>query len=228
MQDVCTGSRADFHSYSAPIASMQFQALRRPAPSFTGKLRAWHNASHRWLRCYARLYPCSAPTKTPRRRLCSPVRLTTLKFHRLSCAISTRLGQHRAGSEQRRCSAGTEKALRASWIAPPNRGSLNSAHIHGTHVPGGGAVHSIKSAHSVAAQDRSLWAVSNISYCKKTDLFAIGPTRSQSQTSNLKCLNARLSRLARRKKQRPIDGREPRHPEATFMMKSRAWFGDPE
>ena len=28
-----------------------------------------------------------------------------------------------------------------------NRGSLNSAHIHGTHVPGGGAVHSIKSCH---------------------------------------------------------------------------------
>src|SRR6476620_9567656 len=28
--------------------------------------------------------------------------------------------------------------------APPNRGSFNSAHIFGTHVPGGGAVHSIK------------------------------------------------------------------------------------
>jgi hypothetical protein len=27
--------------------------------------------------------------------------------------------------------------------APPNRGSFNSAHIFGTHVPGGGAVHSI-------------------------------------------------------------------------------------
>jgi hypothetical protein len=38
---------------------------------------------------------------------------------------------------------------RLSWpfasVAPPNRGSLNSAHIHGTHAPGGGAVHSIKS-----------------------------------------------------------------------------------
>jgi hypothetical protein len=29
--------------------------------------------------------------------------------------------------------------------APPNRGSFNSAHIFGTHVPGGGAVHSIMS-----------------------------------------------------------------------------------
>src|SRR6476620_7291036 len=29
--------------------------------------------------------------------------------------------------------------------APPNRGSFNSAHIFGTHVPGGGAVHSINS-----------------------------------------------------------------------------------
>jgi hypothetical protein len=29
--------------------------------------------------------------------------------------------------------------------APPNRGSFNSAHIFGTHVPGGGAVHSIRS-----------------------------------------------------------------------------------
>jgi hypothetical protein len=29
--------------------------------------------------------------------------------------------------------------------APPNRGSFNSAHIFGTYVPGGGAVHSIKS-----------------------------------------------------------------------------------
>jgi hypothetical protein len=28
-------------------------------------------------------------------------------------------------------------------VAPPNRGSLNSAHIFGTLVPGGGAVHSI-------------------------------------------------------------------------------------
>ena len=28
-------------------------------------------------------------------------------------------------------------------LAPPNRGGLNSAHIHGTPVPGGGAVHSI-------------------------------------------------------------------------------------
>src|SRR4249919_2338798 len=27
--------------------------------------------------------------------------------------------------------------------APPNRGSFNSAHIFGTYVPGGGAVHSI-------------------------------------------------------------------------------------
>src|SRR6476660_1768173 len=27
--------------------------------------------------------------------------------------------------------------------APPNRGSFNSTHIFGTHVPGGGAVHSI-------------------------------------------------------------------------------------
>ena len=27
-------------------------------------------------------------------------------------------------------------------LAPPNRGSLSSTHIHGTHVPGGGAVHS--------------------------------------------------------------------------------------
>ena len=32
-------------------------------------------------------------------------------------------------------------------MAPPNRGSLISTHIHGTHVPGGGAVHSIKSGH---------------------------------------------------------------------------------
>src|ERR1700722_3293030 len=29
----------------------------------------------------------------------------------------------------------------------PNRGSFSSPHIHGTHVPGGGAVHSIKSRH---------------------------------------------------------------------------------
>src|SRR4051812_1261064 len=29
--------------------------------------------------------------------------------------------------------------------APPNRGSFKSAHIFGTHVPGGGAVHSINS-----------------------------------------------------------------------------------
>jgi hypothetical protein len=30
-----------------------------------------------------------------------------------------------------------------SRIAPPNRGNLSSAHIYGTRVPGGGAVHSI-------------------------------------------------------------------------------------
>ena len=35
-------------------------------------------------------------------------------------------------------------------LAPPNRGSLNSAHIHGTHVPGGGAVHSINTRHEGA------------------------------------------------------------------------------
>src|SRR5262249_48875639 len=29
-------------------------------------------------------------------------------------------------------------------VAPPNRGSLISPRFHGTHVPGGGAVHSIK------------------------------------------------------------------------------------
>jgi hypothetical protein len=33
-------------------------------------------------------------------------------------------------------------------LAPPNRGSLNSAHIQGTHVPGGGAVHSINKVDS--------------------------------------------------------------------------------
>src|SRR6267154_3149054 len=26
-------------------------------------------------------------------------------------------------------------SLSSAWLAPPNRGSLNSAHIHGTHVP---------------------------------------------------------------------------------------------
>jgi hypothetical protein len=32
-------------------------------------------------------------------------------------------------------------------VDPPNRGSLNSAHIFGTLVPGGGAVHSINRRH---------------------------------------------------------------------------------
>ena len=37
---------------------------------------------------------------------------------------------------------------RLHGVAPPNRGSLNSAHIHGTHVPGGvAAVHSINTGH---------------------------------------------------------------------------------
>ena len=31
-----------------------------------------------------------------------------------------------------------------------NRGGLNSTHFHGTHVPGGGAVHSIIGGHFVA------------------------------------------------------------------------------
>jgi hypothetical protein len=43
--------------------------------------------------------------------------------------------------------------------APPNRGSFNSAHIFGTHVPGGGAVHSIKSSHSIT------WSASARSVC---------------------------------------------------------------
>jgi hypothetical protein len=33
----------------------------------------------------------------------------------------------------------------SAWIAPLNRESLDSAHIRGTHVPSGGAVHSINS-----------------------------------------------------------------------------------
>src|SRR5262245_58076432 len=33
-------------------------------------------------------------------------------------------------------------------IGSPNRGGLSSTHIHGTHVPGGGAVHSIRSRHA--------------------------------------------------------------------------------
>jgi hypothetical protein len=39
--------------------------------------------------------------------------------------------------------------------APPNRGSFNSAHIFGTYVPGGGAVHSIKSGHSITSSSRA-------------------------------------------------------------------------
>src|SRR6476646_6815610 len=39
--------------------------------------------------------------------------------------------------------------------APPNRGSFNSAHIRGTHVPGGGAVHSIKTGLEVVDPVRS-------------------------------------------------------------------------
>jgi hypothetical protein len=35
---------------------------------------------------------------------------------------------------------------------------LIAANIHGTHVPGGGAVHSIRSGHSVAPQRTPLWA----------------------------------------------------------------------
>src|ERR1700730_16419257 len=41
-------------------------------------------------------------------------------------------------------------------LAPPNRGGLNSTHIHGTHVPSGGAVHSIKSGHPSAVSRRPL------------------------------------------------------------------------
>ena len=37
--------------------------------------------------------------------------------------------------------------MSACMVAPPNRGSLNSAHIFGTLVPGGGAVHSINRRH---------------------------------------------------------------------------------
>src|SRR5215510_43159 len=33
----------------------------------------------------------------------------------------------------------------STYLAPPNRGGFNSTHIHGTSVPVGGAVHSIKS-----------------------------------------------------------------------------------
>ena len=45
----------------------------------------------------------------------------------------------------------------SAWVAPPNRGSLNSTHIHGTHVPGGGAVHSINSARILQRRDWTLW-----------------------------------------------------------------------
>src|SRR5262245_8002557 len=37
-------------------------------------------------------------------------------------------------------------------LAPPNRGGLSSTHIHGTHVPVGGAVHSIKSGREQSQQ----------------------------------------------------------------------------
>jgi hypothetical protein len=37
--------------------------------------------------------------------------------------------------------------------APPNRGSFNNAHIFGTHVPGGGAVHSINSGSGLLSFD---------------------------------------------------------------------------
>jgi hypothetical protein len=45
--------------------------------------------------------------------------------------------------------------------APPNRGSFNSAHIFGTHVPGGGAVHSIMSGRKHVQQ---YW-------CRRANLF---------------------------------------------------------
>jgi hypothetical protein len=41
--------------------------------------------------------------------------------------------------------------------APPNRGSFNSAHIFGTHVPGGGAVHSIISRLLHRSKQKSLF-----------------------------------------------------------------------
>src|SRR5580704_10850971 len=43
-------------------------------------------------------------------------------------------------------------------LAPPNRGGLNSTHIHGTHVPSGGAVHSIKSDRLLRCREMSRWA----------------------------------------------------------------------
>jgi hypothetical protein len=43
--------------------------------------------------------------------------------------------------------------------APPNRGSFNSAHIFGTYVPGGGAVHSIMSRLMGRSKTASLGAI---------------------------------------------------------------------
>ena len=59
-------------------------------------------------------------------------------------------------------------------VAPLNRGSLNSAHIHGTHVPGGGAVHSINRRHRRAYSITSSASANSCHMRRSPTLLSLG------------------------------------------------------
>src|SRR6266404_7134913 len=55
--------------------------------------------------------------------------------HKQRSDLTLQLAADDRGSERPTWRCRDRLSLSFAWLAPPNRGSLNSAHIHGTHVP---------------------------------------------------------------------------------------------
>jgi hypothetical protein len=71
--------------------------------------------------------------------------------------------------------------------APPNRGSFNSAHIFGTHVPGGGAVHGIMSGHMQRSKLQFYSIISSAHFPVSNTSTSLGPQMTKWLSLGSRC-----------------------------------------